>query len=65
MVTCKIMKTMLGEEAESEINKVPVFDSTVSRSVGDMGHIIIGILSHILQNTNFAPQVDDTTDITS
>lgn len=65
MPACKIIvKTMIGEEAATEISKVPVSDNTISRRVDDMSHNISGILSEILQNTNFALQVDETTDIT-
>ncbi len=57
-------KTMLGEGAESELCKVPVSDDTVSRHVDDLSNNISGILSEILQNNNFALQVDKSTDIT-
>jgi hypothetical protein len=37
MPVCKIIvSTMIGKEAESEIDKVPVSDNTVSRLVGDV-----------------------------
>ncbi len=64
MTVCKIIvKTVIGEEAETEISKVPVSDNIISRRVDDMSHNISGILSEILQNTNFAFQVDDSTNI--
>ncbi len=64
MPACKIIvRTMLGEEAESELSKVPVSDNTISRRVDDLSNIS-GILSEILQNNNFALQVDKSTDIT-
>ena len=53
---------MLGEEAESEISKVPVSNNTISRRVDDLFNNVSGILSEILQNT--ALHVDETTDIT-
>ena len=59
-----IVRTMLGEEAESELSKVPVSDNTISRRVDDLSNNISGILSKILQNNNFALQVDESTDIT-
>ncbi len=63
MPACKItMRTILGEEAESELSKVPVSDNTISRRVDDLSNIS-GILSEILQNNNFALQVDESTDI--
>lgn len=65
MPACKIIvRTMLGEEAESELSKVPVSDNTISRRVDDLSNNISGILSEILQNNNFALQVDESTDIT-
>ncbi len=54
---------MLGEEAESELSKVPVSDNTISRRVDDLSSIS-GILFEILQNNNFALQEDELTDIT-
>ncbi len=65
MPACKIIvRTMLGEEAESELSKVPVSDITISRLVDDLFNNISGILSEILQNDNFALEVDESTDIT-
>ena len=65
MPACKIIvRTMLGEEAECEVSKVPVSNNTISRRVDDLSNNISGILSEILQNNNFALQVDETTDIT-
>ncbi len=62
MPACKIIvRTMLGEEAECEVSKVPVSDNTISRRVDDLSNNISGILSEILQNNNFALQVDETT----
>ena len=65
MPACKIIvRTMLGEEAECEVSKVPVSDNTINTRVDDLSNNISGILSEILQNNNFALQVDETTDIT-
>ncbi len=55
---------MLGEEAESELSKVPVSDNTISRRVDDLSNNVSGILFEILQNNNFALQVDESTYIT-
>ncbi len=64
MPACKlIVRKMLADEAESELSKVPVSD-TISRRVDDLSNNISGILPEILQNNNFALQVDETTDIT-
>jgi hypothetical protein len=55
MHACKIVvRTMIGKEAESEIDKVPVSDNTVSRHVDIASHDVEDILSEILKNTNFA-----------
>ncbi len=65
MPACKIIvRTVLGEEAESKLSKVPVSDNTISRHVDDLSNNISGILSEILQNNNFALQVDESTGIT-
>ncbi len=65
MPACKIIvRTMLGEEAESVLSKVPVSDKTISRCVDDLSNNISGILFEILQNSNFVLQVDESTDIT-
>ncbi len=46
MPACKIIvRTMLGEEAESELSKVPVSDNTISRRVDDLSNNISDILS--------------------
>ncbi len=65
MPACKIIvRTILGEKTESELSKVPFSDNTISRRVDDLSNNISGILSEILQNNNFALQVDKSTDIT-
>ncbi len=65
MPACKItVRTMLGEEAESELSKVPASNNTFSRHVDDLSNNISGILSEILQNSNFALQVNESIDIT-
>ncbi len=51
MPACKIIvKTKLGEEAESELSKVPVSHNTISRRVDDLSSSISGILPEMLQN---------------
>jgi hypothetical protein len=63
MPACKItVRTMTGKEAESEIDKVPVADNTISRRVDDMSHDVQDVLCEILKNTNFALQVDESPD---
>ncbi len=53
MPACKIIvRTMLGEEAESELSKVPVSDNTINRRVNDLSNNISDILSEILKNNS-------------
>jgi hypothetical protein len=45
MPACKIIvRTVLGKEAESQIDGVPVCDNTVSRRVSDMSHDLEDVL---------------------
>ncbi len=59
-----IVRTVLGEEAESELSNVPVSDNTTNSHGDDLSSNISGIMSKILQNNNFALQADESTDIT-
>jgi hypothetical protein len=55
MPACKIIvRTMIGQGDESEINKFPVSDNTISRRVDYLPHDLEDVLSEILKNTNFA-----------
>jgi hypothetical protein len=66
MPACKIIvRTVIGKEAEIEIDEVPVSDNTFSGRVGDMSHDFEDVLSEMLKNTNFALQVDESADITN
>jgi hypothetical protein len=66
MPACKIIvRTTMGKVIESEIDKVPVFDNTISRCMDEMSHNAEDVLSEVLTNTNFALQVDKSTDITN
>jgi hypothetical protein len=66
MHACKVTaRTMMGKGTESKIDKVPVSDNTTSRRVDDTSHDVEDVLSEILKNTNFALQVDESTDITN
>ena len=61
----QIVRIMFGEDAVSELNKIPLFDNTISRRIQDMsGNIECNIKSKILQYELFALQVDESTDIT-
>ncbi len=47
MSACKIIvRTMLGEEAESGLSKVPLSDNTISRRVDDLSSNISGTLKY-------------------
>jgi hypothetical protein len=65
MPACKItVRTMMGKEAESEIDNVSASVNTISMCVDDVSHDIEDVFSEILENTNFALLVDDeSTDI--
>ena len=60
-----IVKTMLGEDAEKEINKIPLSNrnSTISRRINEMSNDIQANVTDKLKNTNFALQVDESTDL--
>jgi hypothetical protein len=60
-----IEKTMLGEDAEKEINKIPLSNrnSTISRRINEMSNDIQANVTDKLKNTNFALQVDESTDL--
>ena len=56
---------MFGEEAVSELSKIPLFDNTISRYIHDkLENIEFNIKSKILKHKLFALQVDKSTDIT-
>jgi hypothetical protein len=52
------VRTLIVKEAESEIDKVPVPDNTVSMHVVDMSNDTEDQLSEILKNTNFSLQIE-------
>jgi hypothetical protein len=56
---------MIGKEATSEIDKVPVTDNSICRRVDDVSHDVEDVLCEILKNTDFALQVDESTDTTN
>ncbi|XP_064081912.1 zinc finger BED domain-containing protein 5-like [Macrobrachium nipponense] len=51
-----VLKTMFGSEAEKEVRKIPVSDSTISRRIHDTS-------ADIEESEMFALQVDESTDI--
>ena len=62
---CKqIVKIIFGEDAVSELSKIPVSDNTISRRIEDLlENIECNIKSKILKHELFALQVDESTDI--
>ena len=62
----KMVKTMLGDEAEKEISKIPLSNDTVRRRILAMSDDIeTNVCRNKLQDSIFALQVDETTDITN
>ncbi|XP_057661595.1 protein FAM200B-like [Diorhabda carinulata] len=63
--TCrKIVKTMIGGSADIDICKIPLSNDTMHRRIKDMSENIEQNIAKTLSNSNFALQVDETTDIT-
>ena len=62
----KMVKTMLGDEAENKINKIPLSNDTVRRRILALSaDIKENVCRNKLKNSIFALQVDESTDITN
>ncbi|UYV74894.1 hypothetical protein LAZ67_12001706 [Cordylochernes scorpioides] len=60
----KIVKTMIGESADINLSKIPLSNDTIHRRIKDMSQNIEENIAKTLGNSNFALQIDETTDIT-
>ncbi|GFU69637.1 SCAN domain-containing protein 3 [Trichonephila clavipes] len=60
----KIVKTMIGGSADIDICKIPLSNDTIHRRFKDMSENIEQNTAKTLSNSNFALQVEETTDIT-
>jgi hypothetical protein len=60
----KIVKTMIGGAADIEILKIPLSNDTMHRRIQHLSENVELNVSKNLQNSYFAIQIDETTDIT-
>lgn len=61
----KIVKTMLGDQAEELISKILVSNNTIQRRIKDLSMDIEATLNDKMKGKNFALQIDESTDISS
>ena len=62
----KMVKTMLGDDAEKQISKIPLSNDTVHRRILELSNNIEeNVCINKLQDSYFALQVDESTDITN
>ena len=55
---------MIGESADIDICKMPLSNDTIHPRIKDMSRNIEENTAETLENSNFALQIDETTDIT-
>ncbi|XP_068237126.1 SCAN domain-containing protein 3-like [Palaemon carinicauda] len=58
-----IVKTLFGSEAEKEVRKIPVSDSTISRRIHMRADMEETVCTSVKESEMFALQVDESTDI--
>ena len=60
-----MVKIMLRDKAEKEINKIPLLNNAIQRRIVDLSENIKGSVIAKLQNNIFALQIDESTDISN
>lgn len=61
----RMVKCMLGEKAETEINKVPLSNDTIRRRISDLSTNIETKVQNLMKQSKFALIVDESTDISN
>ncbi|KAL7640530.1 UNVERIFIED_CONTAM: hypothetical protein RMT77_008805 [Armadillidium vulgare] len=60
-----MVKSMLGENDEKELNKIPLSNDTIRRRILDLSENIEENVQKKLKNSNFALTIDESTDISN